>query len=379
MFLTKPLKVLVCLAFVMAAVTVTCAPAAPVSSPGAQGDALSADPGPTPADQLRLRPQTPDQAFPATHKSTSHHSSPATTSYSSSHYSGSPMYSANPSYSTNPPPPYAQGPYPGRPQSGLFCPQGMPMQAPFCGTYLPRIGCKGFLSESRLWYATLETSRITWGTNLAGGKGSTLDLHDDLGLQKQRYLVEYITRCQIKKNWGLEFSFMPLEYRDNFFPRRFFFFGNAFYPVGVSTLTQWNRYIYRWDMAYDWFQAPHAVSSLFAGYSLYDDKLTVSNVFVSRSRSITFGLAYAGMSVQKAVKTIGCATASINCKWSVQFLEGFYGWDGYTAGRFSIPMPGGRFAYVEAGWRWIVLRRDYPTNADQTNIDGVIGSCGMVF
>jgi hypothetical protein len=260
----------------------------------------------------------------------------------------------------------------------------VPLGASSCGTravpYLPRIGCKQFQLDAKLWYARLNSSSVIFGTDLAGGAGTEVDMNEDLGLRRYEYVAEYESRCQIRPNWGVEFSFMPIQYRDNSTPQNWFFFGNALYAAYVPILTQWDRFIYRWDVIYNWFQAPHAVSGIFAGYSLYDDKLTVSNVIQSRSRSRGFGLAYAGASIERVIRDFcGGGTASLNCKWSVEFLEGYFGWDGYAAGRVAVPMQGGRFGYLEAGWRWIVLGRGYPTDTDKTSLDGFIGTVGVVF
>ena len=61
---------------------------------------------------------------------------------------------------------------------------------------------------------------------------------------------------------------------------------------------------------YDWYKQKHAVSSIFAGYSLYDDKLEVSDVFQTRSRSRGFGLAYAGGSIDRVIRNLGCGGAA---------------------------------------------------------------------
>ncbi|MDD3472594.1 MAG: hypothetical protein PHS86_07420, partial [Syntrophaceae bacterium] len=65
--------------------------------------------------------------------------------------------------------------------------------------------------------------------------------------------------------------------------------------------------------------------------------------------------------------------------WSVQFLDDFLGWDGQAVGRVYIPMNYGRYGYLEAGWRWIVLDRSYPANIDKTSLDGVTGAVGLIF
>jgi hypothetical protein len=382
MVIIKPLKVLVCLAVLLAFIpqqrTLAYTPPDITGVPGIQGDALSADPKPAqPSLQYRSRSKStnPSSSYSSTSESTYKSSR-------SSGYSGAGSVIVPPTY-----PPISR--------SSTYCPPGQ-VCAPApqaCGPFgpgspfgfytgfVPRIGSKQFQIAARLWYAQLNSSKIIWGTQPGGIPGTQLDLHNDLGLQKHQYLGEYEARCQMRCNWGLRFSFMPIEFRNNFTPTNFFFFGNALYPAFVSTLTRWNRNIYRWDLIYDWYNRPHAVSSIFAGYALYDDKLTVSQPFISRSRSQGFGLAYAGMSIDRVIRNLGCsgATASLHCKWSAQFLEGYFGWDGYVAGRIAVPMQNGRFGYVEGGWRWIVLERDYPSNADKTNLDGVIGAVGFIF
>jgi hypothetical protein len=368
----KPLKLLVCLAVLLpitlAANSLVLA-APDMGGLGIQGDALSADP--TKSTQV-IR---------------------TTTKSSTRTYSSKPIPRYSPEYAVNAPPVVApmsatamgcppQGcPPQGAGGFGLFSQPGMPFGPGGCGgpIYLPKPGCKQFTINAKLWYATLNSSKIIWGTDGLAQPGTTLSLTDELGLSKHQYIAEYEARCQIRQNWGLRFSFMPLAYRENFWPKNFFFFGNALYTPGISTLTKWNRNIYRWDIVYDWFNQCHAVSSVFAGYALYDDKLCVSNNLWRRSRSQGFGLAFAGLSIEKALQEIGPATLSMNCKWSTQFLEGYFGWDGYAAGRITVPFDYGRFGYVEAGWRWIVLNREYPTNTDNTNLEGLIGAVGLIF
>jgi hypothetical protein len=251
--------------------------------------------------------------------------------------------------------------------------------AGYSNVYLPRPRAKQFHFDAKLWYGTLNSSTVVWGTNLIGGEGTEVDLHTNLGLRKHEYIPEYEGRYQLRENWGIRYSFMPIHFRDNSTPTGGFFFGNAYYPPFVPILTIWDRNIHRWDLVYDWHQSRHAVSSIFAGYSLYDDKLQVSNFVVRRTKSRTFGLAFAGGSIERAIRPLQRATASIKCQWSVQFLEGYFGWDGYAAFRMAVPMECGRFGYLEAGWRWIVLSRDEETDADKTSLDGLVGTVGMVF
>ncbi len=376
MVIIKPLKVLVCLAIIL---TFTSNPSgwgysSPDVSGGVQGDALSAEPTVQPGRPYRSpsQPAVRSQSTePAVHRSARTQTVQAPLVYSSRYAVSPPPLSC---------PPQPQSCPPGAQGFGLFQ-QGVPFGPTSCGIppYLPRIGCKQFQVDAKLWYARLNSSTIVFGTDLAGGPGTELDLNRDLGLSAHRYIAEYEGRCQLRPNWGIEFSFMPIQFRDNSTPQNGFFFGNAFYPAAVPIVTQWDRFIYRWDVIYSWFQAPHAVSSIFAGYSLYDDKLTVGDEVQSRSRSKGFGLAYAGGSIERVIRNFCGGTASCNCKASVQFLDGYFGWDGYAAGRLAVPMQGGRFGYLEAGWRWIVLERKYPTDSDKTSMDGLIGTVGLVF
>ncbi len=357
MVIIKPFKVLVCLAIIL---TFTSNPrgwgySSPDLSGGVQGDALSAEPAPPPSRQYRS-PSTP-----VVHSHSTHRAVRRTTRHRV--IESAPVYRSQQVVSTAPPsyplprptstPPMYQG-------YGLFQ-QGVPLGPTACRPrgptmFLPRIGCKQFQLDAALWYAHLDGSSIIYGTDFLGLPGTELDLHNNLGLSAHQYIPEYSARCQLRPNWGIEFSFMPIRFRDNSTPVNPFFFGYALYPAFDPILTQWDRYIYRWDVIYNWFQACHAVSGIFAGYSLYDDKLTVSDDFQSRSRSTGFGLAYTGMSIERVIRNFCGGTASCNCRWSVQFLEGYFGWDGYCAGRLAVPMQKGRFGYIEAGWRWIVLR-----------------------
>ena len=265
------------------------------------------------------------------------------------------------------------------PPTGLFSYRGIPLGGAYQGPTLARIGMRQFNLSAKLWRAKLNATTIKWGTNTIGGPGTELDFHNNLGFGKYKYIAEYEARYQIRPNWGIRFSFMPLRYRDNAYPPNGFFFGNTYYAPATNTLTKWDRNIYRWDLVYDWYQRCHATSSVFAGYALYDDKLTISNFYQSRTRSSGWGLVFAGLSWERVIRNLGASTASTQCKWSLQFCEGYFGYDGYAAARITVPMDCGRFGYMEVGWRWVVLNRDYPTNTDKTSMDGLAGAMGFVF
>ena len=389
MFIIKPLKVLVCLV-----ILVVLAPVCPVwsytgpdvSAPGLQGDALSAEPNAQSRSVIR-------QQFPGTTQSSPTTSSRGT-SYTSSNYRRGGQVSA-PVYTPPPTAPVCgpEGCPPGigapntyqqqflPPIFGMFSPSGLGFRGCDDGAILPHPGCKQFQLSARLWYAKMNASTQLWGTQPPGIPGTELDLNRDLDLSRYQYIGEYEARCQIRPNWGIHFSFMPINYRDNSNPANGFYWGYYPYPAFAPTLTKWDRYIYRWDLVYDWFHQKHAVSSVFAGYALYDDNLTISNnAFGStRSRSKQLNLAYAGASIERVIRDIGQATVSAECKWSVQFLDDYLGWDGQAVGRVYIPMNYGRYGYLEAGWRWIVLDRSYPANIDKTSLDGVTGAVGLIF
>lgn len=276
--------------------------------------------------------------------------------------------------------PYQQSLFP--PLFGMFSQSGLNLGGCEGDAILPHPGCKQFQLSARLWYAKMNASTQLWGTQPGGLPATELDLNRDLDLSRYQYIGEYEARCQIRANWGIRFSFMPINYRDNSNPSYPFWWGYLQqYPAFASTLTKWDRYIYRWDLVYDWFHQKHAVSSVYAGYALYDDKLAISSTSLvyNYSRSKQFGLAYAGASIERVIRNIGQATVSTECKGSIQFLEDYLGWDAQAVGRVYIPMNYGRWGYLEAGWRWIVLERSYPANIDKTSLDGVTGAVGLIF
>ena len=399
MVIIKPFKVLVCLAIVslFAAVPVCWSYTGPDISGGVgiQGEALSADPALQPLPQTRSAPAQPlGNPFPQSYSQRSYRSQASNPSSPATYRLGQEAepWPTAPAYGSAPAacPPEGCPPQPHQsgsllpPFLGLFSQPGMEFGAQACSPFLPRIGCKQFSLSAKLWNAKFNASTVKWGTNTIGGEGTELDLHDDLGLRKHNLIPEYEARCQIRQNWGIRFSYMPYNFRDNTlapFPYGFFF-GNIFFPPSVPILTKWDRNVYRWDLVYDWYQRSHALSSIFAGYALYDDKLTISSpnvLFWSRTRSKGWGLAFAGLSLEKAIRVLGTGVASSNCKWSVQFCQGYFGWDGYAAARIAVPMDCGRFGYIECGWRWITLQRGYPSNTDKTSFDGLSGTVGLVF
>ena len=251
--------------------------------------------------------------------------------------------------------------------------------------FLPRVGCKQFQAEARLWYARLNASTIQWGTIPGGFLATELDLNGTLGLRRHEYVPEFVARCQLRQNWGVRYTFMPIHFRDNFTNWKIFWFGNQLWPIGVQMLTEWDRSIHSWELVYSWFQAPHAVSSVFGGYRLYEDRLKVSypllaSVGFSKTRSQNMHVATAGLSLDRVVTRLGgCATASMHCQWAIQFLEGQLGWDAYGVGRITVPMYQGRYGYLEAGWKWLVMERGQLSNKDKTSLDGAIASVGLIF
>jgi hypothetical protein len=91
-------------------------------------------------------------------------------------------------------------------------------------------------------------------------------------------------------------------------------------------------------------------------------------------------LANAGITLERVWRDVGGGgVASLHCKWSMQFLEGWLGWDGSAVARLSVPMNCGRFGYLEAGWRWVELKRSQSTDMDRTSMDGFTGTMGLVF
>lgn len=370
MVIIKPLKLLVCLVLVS---LITIFSAADIGwaysdlsgSTGIQGDALSAEPKMPSSQQLRSRGavRTPytTTVTPAPPKAT---------------------YSANPgpAYQVGNPAPAAQAcPPAGQPSFfGAFSGQGL-WGATCVPPYLPRMGCSRIHLAARLWYVKLDNSTILWGTNGIGGPGTELDLHKNLGLTKYQYLGDYEATCQVKYNWGLRAAFTPINYRDNFIPQTGYFWGNTFYPAFTSTLTKWDRYIYRAYLTYDWFKQPHAISTIYAGYSQVDDKLAVSNVFQTRARSQSIHMASAGIGFERFIRFLGSSIVSTNCRATIDFLEGYVGWDGYAAARVSVPMNQGRWGYLEAGWRWLGLEYSSPTNVDKTSLDGFMAGMGLIF
>jgi len=269
---------------------------------------------------------------------------------------------------------------------GAFAPGGIGLGYTGRIPFLPRAKGKQFQASARVWYPRLNSSTIQWATIPGLGlSGSELDLNQELHLRRHEYTLELEAQCQFRPNWGLRYSYMPIAYRDNYTNDHNFWFGNQLWLIGWPMLTQWDRKIHRVELVYNWFQACHAVSTVFGGYQLVDDKLTVQYPQVAplgftRTRSGNYHLATAGMSIDRVISQVGNqGIASLHCRWSVQFLEGFLGWDGFATGRIAIPYCRGQFGYLEAGWRWIVLDRHMQSNTDKTSLDGPIASVGMVF
>ncbi len=381
MLTIKRLKVLVCLVvWVFVATTASWGYTGPdISGPGVQGDALSADP----TYQNR---SVPKQQFPAQSQRGSY-TSRGTGGSSHSGQVYRPPY--QPSVAPLPAPcgpqgcpvpgvigPAAQGPAPG--MFGLFSPQGMGFGSCF-GPILPHVGSKQFEVRAQVWYPSLYRSDVVWGTNGIGGIGTDLDLKEDLGLGPNQYLGVYEGRCQIRCNWGLRFIFNPINYRANHNPQNIFWFGNQVFSAFVNTLTVWDRYRYRAELVYDWFHKPNAVSSLFAGYEMYDDKLTISQLNLSRSKSKTLGLYTAGASIERVIRDIGSATVSTECRWSAVFDYDHFGWDGLWVGRIYMPMNCGRYGYLEGGYRWVAHDTSQPTNTEKLQLAGPTAGMGLIF
>ncbi|MCL5126119.1 MAG: hypothetical protein M1511_16790, partial [Deltaproteobacteria bacterium] len=256
--------------------------------------------------------------------------------------------------------------------------------------FVPHIGCKQFQVSAQLWYPTLYRSDVIWGTNgTTGAPGglvtpfgvTPLSLVDNLNLDRNQYFGVYEGRCQVRPNWGLRFTFMPMMYRTNSNPTSLFIFGNVPYYTFVNTLTIWNRYVYRAELVYDWFHKCNAVSSLFGGYMMIDDNLTISQVNLpnNRSRSQLLGLYTAGASIERLIRDIGSATVTTECRASVQFNNDYFGWDAVALGRIYMPMNCGRYGYLEGGYRWFVLETSQPTNYDKSTLAGPTAGVGLIF
>jgi len=245
-----------------------------------------------------------------------------------------------------------------------------------------------------LWRAGLNGSTSLWGGNFIGGAGTEVDLKDDLDLGRYGWFPEYEASFHMRPNWSFRYSYMRIQYKATRGPDvgnlLNIFWGNAnFFALGAGVVeSEWDRIINRWELVYNWFQARHAVASVFAGYSLYDDRKFLlqravpfpAPAMYARTRSVNMHLAHAGLSLERIIRDMGGnGTVSLNCRWSLQFLEGYFGWDGVATARVSVPMNCGRYGYLEAGWRWIVLDYDRPADKDKISMDGLTGSIGLVF
>jgi hypothetical protein len=400
----KPVKLLVCLSLLSIVALSAFAwgyngTGAP-SGPGIQGEALSADPTvhslpPLRSEEKTLKPQRIAPQHSQSRKNPNQYRSRPSVTIAAPRYEapsrtyatrGLVSYGGSAAAAPSAAPWPVQASAAASPGGGMCGPVGgANLGYSPCVPILPRVGCKQFQADARLWYAQLNSSTVQWGNIPGGWLAPELDLHTNLGLRRHEYVPEFVARCQLRQNWGLRYTFMPLHYRDNFTNWTPFWFGNLLWPAGAPMLTEWDRNLHNWELVYSWFQAPHAVSSVFAGFRLYDDKLKVSYpllapVGYTRTRSQNMHLATAGMSIDRVVARVGgCATASMHCQWSIQFLEGHLGWDAYGVGRISVPMSQGRYGYMEAGWKWLVLDRGQLSNMDKTSLDGAIASVGLIF
>ena len=269
---------------------------------------------------------------------------------------------------------------------GMFSLPGFPFLPLSCNTVLPRPGCKQFLFKASLWYAVLQNTNVVWGTDPGTGlPGTEIDLHDDLELSYHRYIPEYEGRYQLRPTWGLRYSYMPISYEDRSIVETVggFTFGGVDFAENESILAKWDRKIHSFDLVYSWFNTSWAQSSIYAGYHLYDDRLAVSDktTGVMAIRSKGFGLASAGLGIDKVISVVGTGggTASIHCKWTCQFLEDYFGWDGEAMMRLSVPMNCGRWGFLEAGWRWMRLEKGKPTDTDKVGLHGIMISAGVIF
>ncbi len=374
MVIRKPFMVLVCLAIVAALpIAAQCLAQGRdgfSASPGVEAEVLSADPTYKAPKPTRSAHPPRSETFPRSKSGYAPRTAHPQYTYPRAH---SGTYAARPAAVLPP----------GSPRIPSVCSlTGLPLGPLNAYSFLPRARNKQFHFRASLWYVGLNSTTILWGTNLAGGEGTELDLNRDLDLDKHRYLSEYEASFQIRDNWAIRYSFMPIQYERTSVidTPGGFYFGNWLFVQGQGLHAKWDRLIHRWDLVYRWFNQAHAESTIFGGYSLYDDRLSLSSNVARRTRSKGFGLAFGGMGIDKVIgSTAGAGQASLHCKWSVQFLEGYFGWDGYAGGRLAVPFNCGRFGYLEAGWRWIVLNRDEGANVDQVNMDGLIGSVGVVF
>ena len=243
----KPLNVLVCLAIVS---TLTSASAlwgyngtGLPSGTATQGDSLSVDPAAKTVPQVRPYGGT-TVSSPAVSgtSSGSHHRTKSTGSRYSSNPRGQSVGTSQLYASVDP----GYGPGSAAPtgMSGPFAPCGISYGGSACAPLvLPRVGCKQFQIDAKLWYATLNASTVLWGTQPGGFPGTELDLHDDLGLSKRQYIPEYEARFQLRPNWGVRMSYMPIHYKDTTNHPTGFWFGNLLYPALIPIETQWDRNI----------------------------------------------------------------------------------------------------------------------------------------
>jgi len=112
---------------------------------------------------------------------------------------------------------------------------------------------------------------------------------------------------------------------------------------------------------YDAVHAHASRISLFADYVRITDRIKTMQMQAGMGGDIMdndLNMGMAGVEFEKCLQTNRLkATASIECKASVAFLDDAIGGEAETAIKYSIPMNCGRWGFVKGGYRYLTYKK----------------------
>lgn len=210
-----------------------------------------------------------------------------------------------------------------------------------------------------------------------------IDLNDDLGIPKHKTLLEYHSRCQIRPNWAIYYSIMPIALEGNKTITRPIAYGIWLYPAGTHINTKWNYTYQRVALAYQPINTCNARLAVYGGW-LFDEQWLhlKSGVCGGRGSTIyrTRHQVVSGIDFQRCIRT-NCngSTLSSDIRFGISYLDNTLGIDVQAGLQFSVPMNSGRYGFARGGYRWLNFDENRVDLRMEVNMAGGFVEAGLIF
>lgn len=275
-----------------------------------------------------------------------------------------------------PPPPFLPPPpgfgTPVTKCKGSVCP---PVKTPPC--ILPRRQCGQWEASVQVFFARFK-GIMRWPET-----GTDVHLNDDLGLRDYNVFLEYSGRYQIRPNWGIFYSVMPIEIDEITVLPRTITFGEWTYPQGTRVHTKYQFLYQRVGLLYQPINTCNASVSVTGAWTFTDQRTRINGGICGGTGNTldrTRNMVMSGLEIQRCISSM-CNGGTLSCdnRVGIGYLDDTFILDVQSGFRFTVPMNCGRKGYLAGGYRLLDIREDRPGLRLDTMLEGTYVELGLIF